>query len=92
MYRQGINDVADKTPDFEFEPALAELEKLVITMESGELSLEQSLAAFEQGVKLTRQCQQTLAQAEQRVQMLVEQNGQSQAVPFDTSLESDPNV
>lgn len=81
--------MTDKPSDFEFEPALAELEKLVATMESGDLSLEQSLVAFEQGVKLTRQCQQTLAKAEQRVQMLVEQNGSSQAVAFEQSQGTD---
>lgn len=57
------------------EQALLQLETLVESMESGELTLDQALAAFEQGIKLTRQCQQTLADAEQKVQMLLEQNG-----------------
>lgn len=74
--------MADAKKDFEFEPALAELETLVGTLEGGQLSLEDSLAAFERGIALTRQCQQALASAEQRVEMLVEQNGTSQAVPF----------
>lgn len=68
--------------EFSFEQSLAELEKLVVKMESGELALEESLQAFEQGIKLTRQCQNALAQAEQRVQVLLEQNGQSVAQPF----------
>ncbi|WP_419812620.1 exodeoxyribonuclease VII small subunit [Bacterioplanoides sp.] len=67
---------------FEFEHALGQLEQLVLQMESGELSLQDSLQAFEQGVRLTRQCQQALSAAEQRVQILMEQNGQSQAYPF----------
>jgi exodeoxyribonuclease VII small subunit len=64
------------TPDDEpglpvdFESALAELESLVVTMESGSLSLEQSLAAYRRGVALTRTCQQLLAQAEQQVKVL----------------------
>ncbi|MCW8884514.1 MAG: exodeoxyribonuclease VII small subunit [Motiliproteus sp.] len=62
-----------KEPDFEH--SLAELETLVTQMEQGDLSLEQSLEAFEQGVRLTRECQQRLNQAEQRVQVLMEQNG-----------------
>lgn len=71
------------TPDnFEFETALQQLEQLVQRMESGELSLQDSLQAFEQGVRLTKQCQQALSSAEQRVQILMEQNGQSQAYPF----------
>ena len=60
------------------EQALVELEALVERMESGELTLDEALAAFEQGIKLTRECQQTLAQAEQKVQMLLEQNGSLQ--------------
>lgn len=69
-------------PAFEFEQALQQLETLVQQMEGGNLTLEQSLQAFEQGVGLTRQCQQALTQAEQRVQVLLEQNGQSVAQPF----------
>ena len=53
-----------------FEAALAELEPLVTQMESGELSLDESLKAFERGVSLARQCQLELKQAEQRVQVL----------------------
>ena len=53
-----------------FETALAELEALVATMESGSLALEQSLAAYARGVALTRLCQQKLAQAEQQVKVL----------------------
>ena len=74
--------MANKTDPFNFETALGNLEQLVMRMESGELSLEDSLQAFEQGIKLTRQCQQALSQAEQRVQILMEQNGQSVAQPF----------
>ena len=71
-------------PVFEFEQALQQLEALVQQMEGGHLTLEQSLQAFEQGVNLTRQCQQALTQAEQRVQVLLEQNGQSVVQPFQT--------
>ncbi|MFV2060598.1 MAG: exodeoxyribonuclease VII small subunit [Gammaproteobacteria bacterium] len=62
--------------NFNFESALAELEKLVEKMEQGDLSLEQSLVDFERGVTLTRQCQESLKTAEQKVQILLEQNGQ----------------
>ncbi len=55
-----------------FEAALAELEQLVERMETGELSLEESLKAFERGVALTRDCQQALKNAELRVQALTE--------------------
>lgn len=53
-----------------FEAALAELEKLVAGMESGQLSLEQSLAAHKRGLELAQHCQAKLAQAQQQVQVL----------------------
>lgn len=64
----------------DFEEALDQLEELVEDMENGDLSLEESLKAFEQGIKLTRECQQALSQAEQKVKVLIEQNGKLQAV------------
>jgi exodeoxyribonuclease VII small subunit len=59
-----------------FEKALDQLEELVEDMEHGELSLEESMKAFEKGIKLTRDCQAALAQAEQKVQILLEKNGE----------------
>lgn len=59
-----------------------ELEKLVEQMERGDLSLEDALKAFERGIKLTRTCQQALQDAEQKVQILLENNGQPTLEPF----------
>lgn len=56
----------------DFEAALEELEQLVQRMETGELSLEESLKAFERGVVLTRDCQRALKDAELRVQALTQ--------------------
>lgn len=53
-----------------FEQALAGLTGLVEKLESGELPLEESVAAFEQGVKLSRRCEALLDQADQRLQVL----------------------
>ncbi|CAA0078316.1 Exodeoxyribonuclease 7 small subunit [BD1-7 clade bacterium] len=53
-----------------FEQSLQELETIVQQMERGDLELEQSLAAFEKGISLIRECQTTLDAAEQRVQQL----------------------
>ncbi|MGB7541006.1 MAG: exodeoxyribonuclease VII small subunit [Burkholderiales bacterium] len=53
-----------------FEAALAELEKIVASMESGKLTLEQSLAAHKRGLELTQYCQSVLAQAQQQVKVL----------------------
>ena len=59
------------------------LETLVERLENGELSLEDSLSAFEQGIGLTRDCQAALSQAEQKVQILLERNGELEEAPFD---------
>ena len=68
---------------FNFETALAELENIVANMEQGELTLEDSLQAFERGIALTRGCQTALAQAEQKVNVLM-QDAQGRVVdqPF----------
>lgn len=82
-------DMSAKKTSFEFETALAELEALVGRMESGELSLEESLSAFERGIGLTRSCQEALTAAEQRVQLLMERNGQSDAQSFEVGSSSE---
>ena len=69
-----------KKPDFE--TALAELEALVEKMEQGDLSLDESLQQFERGVQLTRSCQQALQDAEQKVQVLLQKDGQDTLEPF----------
>ncbi|MFV8781343.1 exodeoxyribonuclease VII small subunit [Microbulbifer sp. SA54] len=66
-----------------FESALEELEQLVERLESGDLPLDEALADFERGVKLTRECQQKLASAEQKVKILMEEGGKIQELPFD---------
>ena len=75
---------ASETQGFAFEQSLAELESLVQKMESGDMSLEESLKAFEQGVRLTRDCQKALSDAEQKVNKLLEQNGEITSEPFIT--------
>lgn len=57
-------------PPASFEAALAELETIVREMETGQMSLEQSLAAYERGALLLKYCQQALAAAEQKLQVL----------------------
>lgn len=71
----------------DFEERLQTLEELVEQMEDGELSLEESLKAFEQGIKLTRECQSALTAAEQKVQVLIEEQGQLHMQPFDIEEE-----
>jgi len=76
-----------KTTGFDFENAMEELESLVTAMEQGELSLEESLAAFEKGIKLTRECQTALKLAEQKVQVLIGENGETE--PLDVAVTDD---
>jgi len=58
------------TNTLSFEQSLEQMTKLVEKLESGELPLEESVAAFEQGVKLSRRCESLLDKAEQRLQVL----------------------
>jgi exodeoxyribonuclease VII small subunit len=67
----------------QFEQAMQELETLVEHMERGDISLEESLKSFERGIGLARTCQQALQEAEQKVQILLEKNGQQTLEPFD---------
>ncbi len=82
--------MARKKTTIDFEQSLTDLQALVERLESGEMSLEESLTAFEQGVALTRDCQQALTQAEQKVQQLIERNGQADTVPFDAERDDQP--
>ncbi|AIL59798.1 exodeoxyribonuclease VII small subunit [Pseudomonas alkylphenolica] len=75
--------MARKKASIDFEQSLADLQTLVERLENGELSLEDSLTAFEQGISLTRDCQAALVQAEQKVQVLLERDGELKAEPFD---------
>ena len=66
------------------EQSLSTLESLVNRMEQGDMTLEESLQAFETGIALTRECQTRLATAEQQVSKLIEQQGTISLEPFDT--------
>ncbi len=67
----------------DFETTLKTLTTLVDEMERGGLSLEDALKRFEQGIQLTRQCQTALQAAEQKVQLLIEENGLQKLSTFD---------
>jgi exodeoxyribonuclease VII small subunit len=72
-----------------FEATLAELEKLVAQMEAGELPLEDALRNFERGVQLTRECQQELQKAQQKVEILMQRPAGPAVVPFDVADDAD---
>lgn len=68
--------MAQKKPEnLNFEEAMQELESIVEMMESGELTLEDSLKRFERGIALARASREKLDQAQQRVEILTSQNG-----------------
>jgi exodeoxyribonuclease VII small subunit len=74
----------DKAKKVDFEHSLEQLEELVAQMDEGELSLEDSLKAFEKGIKLTRSCQQALKEAEQKVQLLMGEGDELVVEDFDS--------
>ncbi len=72
----------------DFETAMRELEALVQKMESGDLSLEQSLAAYKRGAELVKSCRTTLTQAQQQVKILEGDMLKTFEAPLDTSAAS----
>jgi exodeoxyribonuclease VII small subunit len=65
---------------------MRDLEELVERLEQGDLPLEESLAAFEKGVLLTRNCQTALKEAEQKVEILLKKAGEPAALDFDADV------
>ena len=74
--------MADEPEPVDFDRSLQELERLVEDLEGDTLSLEQALHRFEQGIALVRACQGALAEAEQRVDQLLEREGELTPVPY----------
>ena len=72
-----------------FESSLETLESIVDRLEGGDLSLEAALAAFEEGVALTRRCADRLEAAERRIEMLVKEGTRWVTEPFEESEETD---
>lgn len=72
-----------------FEKDLQELESLVEKMEGGDLSLEDSLVHFERGIALTRSCQKALTEAEQKIQILLAENGSQNLRSFSSDENPD---
>lgn len=82
-----MSNSSNDAPLPDFEASMEKLEALVRQLEDGDLKMDEALSAFEQGIRLSRQCQQALQQAEQKVQALVERNGDLQEVPFSSEDE-----
>ena len=66
-----------------FEEQMAELEKIVTELEKGDLSLDESVAKFEEGIKLSKDCNKVLEEAEKKITILVNQDGEMKEENFD---------
>lgn len=77
--------VDDKLPNLE--NALTEISSLIEHMEQGDLSLEQSLTQFERGIKLIKHAQKILQAAEQKIQILIQNNGEEKLADYENKEE-----
>jgi len=78
-----------RMPKERFEDSLNKLEKIVSKLEEGDIPLEESLKLFEEGIRLSRLCNQKLDEAEKKVEILLKgKNGVLKPNPFDTSINS----
>jgi exodeoxyribonuclease VII small subunit len=76
------------TPEKSFESSLEELEQIVQQLEGGDLPLERSLELFEQGVRLSRECQKRLDEAERKIEILLKgSDGAYIPTPFEENVE-----
>ncbi len=71
----------------DLEASITEINTLITQMEQGELSLEQSLERFERGIHLIKHCQKVLQDAESKVQILLQQNGEEDLQPYENNDE-----
>ena len=82
------NEMKDKEPQRSFESSLEALEEIVGKLERGDLALEESLELFEQGIRLSRECQERLSQAERRIEVLMrDQQGRPVVAAFEDDKE-----
>jgi exodeoxyribonuclease VII small subunit len=89
-----VNQAAPKKPEVQkkpdFERSLARLEEVVRRLESPQLSLDEAMKLFEEGVELSRECQKQLEEAEGRVEILVKKaDGKMVAEVFETESENE---
>jgi exodeoxyribonuclease VII small subunit len=87
---ENVTKKQSKLPDLE--KSLAEITQLIETMEQGELTLDQSLGHFERGITLVKHCQKILEDAEQKVQILIQNNKQDTLADYGaTDTDEDNN-
>jgi exodeoxyribonuclease VII small subunit len=91
LARHMAGSVETDSKPLDFETAMRDLEQIVERLEHGDLPLEESLAAFERGVMLTRSCQTALKEAEQKVEILLKKAGGAQVEDFDPESPKSPD-
>lgn len=69
-----------------FEEQMEELEKIVTELENGELNLDDSVAKFEEGIKISKECNKMLEDAQKRITILLNQNGEMTETAFNTEV------
>lgn len=84
--------VAEAAEELPFEQAIERLEGIVERLEDGELDLEASLSAFEEGVALSKRCAGQLDAAERRIEVLVREGGETLERPFDAPDDGDEDA
>lgn len=87
--RTEANPMPPKKKPVDFEQSLNALETLVNRMEQGDMTLDESLQAFESGIALTRECQERLAAAELKVTRLIEEQGNIRLEAFDPEIDEE---
>ncbi|WP_047151494.1 exodeoxyribonuclease VII small subunit [Aneurinibacillus tyrosinisolvens] len=81
--------MAKKKNDLPFEEAMEKLEEVVEQLEAGEVPLEKAIALFQEGMELSRTCSSKLSDVEQKIEMLLEQEGEQKVVPFELEGEEE---
>jgi len=76
-----------ETESIQFEEAMEKLEVIVAKLESGDVPLEQAIELFQEGMRLSRICSQKLESVERKIEMLLEEDGQTVKKPFTAALE-----
>ena len=86
FYKQSIDTIGHRAKN-NFEKSMENLENIVTELEKGELNLDESVKKFEEGMKIAKQCNNILENAEKKITILLEKNGDFEEKPFDTNNE-----
>jgi exodeoxyribonuclease VII small subunit len=90
MTDKKVKDKFFDTENLDFESALEKLQKIVEELEKGGISLDQTLAEFNEGMQLLKFCNQKLDKAENKIELMIKENDEfKKEVPFDSEIEED---